>query len=72
MTIEEAKDFLRSLGFYTESLWTTYDVTSTYECTEEEALDILDKACNSEDVTERIFETIASIASHRGLKKIEE
>jgi hypothetical protein len=71
MTIQEAKDFLRSLGFYTECLWTTYDVTSSYECSEEEALSILDKACNSEDVTERIYETITSIASHRGLKKID-
>jgi hypothetical protein len=72
MTVEEAKDFLRSLGFYAENLWTTYDVTSSYECTEEEALEILDEACNRENVIQDIFNSIANIASHRGLKKIEE
>jgi hypothetical protein len=70
MTVEEAKDFLRSKGYYAECLWTTWDVKNMYKCAEEEALDILDKACNSEDVTERIYETIISIASYRGLTKI--
>lgn len=70
MTIEEAKDFLHSKGYYADCLWTTWDVQHLYECTEEEAQSILDGALNNEWITEQIFATIKDLAEDKGLTKI--
>ena len=36
--IEEAREFLKSKGYYVDNLWTIDDVQQTYECTDEEEL----------------------------------
>ena len=62
MTIEQAKLFLEEQGYYTECLWSIDDVQQTYECSNEDALKLLDKAFNTEWITEQIFGVIDDIA----------
>ena len=69
MTIQEAKLFLEKQGYYTESLWCVRDVKQTYQCTDEDALTLLDKVFNSEWVTEQIFGVIDDIAQEMELIK---
>ena len=68
MTIEEAKIFLEEQGYYTECLWSISDVQLGYECSDEEALKILDKAINSESTFDQIWFNIECEAMDRGLK----
>lgn len=70
MTIQEAKDFLQSQGYYVGNLWSTVDVTDMYPCTEEEAQFILDGALDNEGITEQIFASIKDLAEDKGLTKI--
>ena len=41
-SVEEAKASLTENGFYTGNLWCVEDVQAKFECTDEEALDVLD------------------------------
>ena len=41
MTTQEAKDFLRSEGYFVDNLWHVTDVQDKFECTDEEAQDVL-------------------------------
>jgi len=41
MTKQEAKDFLRSEGYFVDNLWHVTDVQDKFECTDEEAQDVL-------------------------------
>jgi hypothetical protein len=68
MTIEEAKKFLEEQGYYTECLWSIYDVQLGYECSDEEALKILDKAISCESTYDQIWFNIEYEAMDRGLK----
>ena len=42
LTIEGAKKFLKSKGYYTDCMWHTIDVTDIYKCDDEDAYEILD------------------------------
>ncbi len=52
--IEQAKAILKQHGYFVDNLWSTRDVTDRYECTEEQAYDVLDKALTNEWVMEQI------------------
>jgi len=56
--IEQAKAILREAGYCTGSLWHIKDVKQYHECTDEEAYDILEKALDSQWITEQIFKEI--------------
>ena len=71
-TVEEAKAFLTEQGYYTGNLWCVEDVQSRYECTEEEAQDVLDGALNNEATMEQIWFAINFHAENDGLKEKEE
>ena len=66
--IEEAKQVLAKNGYYTACLWTTFDVQNNFNCTDEEAMKVLDKVFNNEYVTEQIFDSIKIIADSMNLK----
>ncbi len=66
--IEEAKKLLRDNGYFVDSLWQTYDVTMNYDCTEEEAHEVLLGVFSNESVYDIIWETIKSEAEYMNLK----
>ena len=47
LTIESAKQFLKENGYYTDNLWQVDDVKSKFECTNDEAHEVLDGALNN-------------------------
>ena len=59
--IEEAKEFLKSKGYYVDNLWTIDDVK--YRCSKEEALKVIDTVMQSEWLVSNIFEMIEEEAS---------
>ena len=67
--IEEAREFLKSKGYYVDNLWTIDDVQSQYECTDEEAYTILDRTLQHEWTIENIFDMIDESAETYDLKR---
>ena len=66
--IEEAREFLKSKGYYVGNLWTIDDVQQTYECTDEEAMGLLDDVLQHEWLVENTFEMIGDFAEKYNLK----
>lgn len=67
MTIDQAKQVLKDAGFYTDNLWSIEDVKSQYECTDEQAYQVLDEAFNNDRAMEYIWEAIDSAANYNDL-----
>tara|TARA_R110000803_G_scaffold56959_3_gene114665 strand:+ start:9510 stop:9722 length:213 start_codon:yes stop_codon:yes gene_type:complete len=70
MTTQEAKDHLESKGFYVGNLWQVNDVQERFECTNEEAMDVLDSALTNDHTMELIHFSIREHASYDNLKEI--
>lgn len=70
--IEQAKQVLAKHGYYVASLWVNYDVQMNFECTNEQALEVLDKVLCSEAVVEYIFDSIKLQAEEMNLKPVED
>ena len=66
--IDKAKEFLKSKGYFTYTLWSTDDVAMNYDCTEEEAMEVLSRVFNNEWINEQIFDSITIIAESLNLK----
>lgn len=62
MTTKEAKDFLKSEGYFTDNLWHVSDVQENFECDEETAQNILYWALTSPTMIEYINDDISNIA----------
>jgi hypothetical protein len=56
--VTEALDYLESQGFYIKNLWHIQDVQDKFDCTEEEAFEVLEEAVSGEWVIEAINERI--------------
>ena len=69
--IEEAKKLLRDNGYFVDNLWQTCDVTMNYDCTEEEAQEVLRGAFNNESVYEQIWNAISYEAEYMELKHVD-
>lgn len=72
MTIQEAKDFLRSEGYFVDNLWHVTDVQDRFECDDETAQDILYSAFENEYVNQQIHSAITDEAVYDELKEKEE
>jgi hypothetical protein len=70
--IENAKNFLKDKGFYTDNLWSIHDVRSKFECTEEEAQYVIDKSLTNEATMEQIWLSIGIFGDMENLTPIEE
>ena len=66
--IEEAKQVLAKNGYFVAIMFTVDDVQNNFDCTDEEAMKVLDKVFNNEYVTEQIFDSIKIIANSMNLK----
>jgi hypothetical protein len=71
-TIEQAKQVLRDNGYYVDNLWSVEDVVSNYNCTDEEAQEVLDGALQNNATMEQIWYAINYHAEEIGLTKIEQ
>lgn len=49
------KGNLKKMGYYTDNLWCTADVTESYSCSEEDAQGILNIALKNSAVVDQIF-----------------
>ena len=59
-------------GYYTKNLWQTDDVMQNYDCTPEDAQELLDKVMTSEWIIEEIFVAINEVACGMFAPKIED
>ena len=66
--INNAKELLRKEGYYIDNLWRVWDVQERYNCEDNDAYEVLDKAVSSEYIQERIFELIDNITEDFKLK----
>lgn len=70
--IEEAKAFLKSQGFCSNNLWQIKDVKKNYDCTDEQAFEVLENALNNGGTVESIYEIIDDVCGELKLKKLKE
>ena len=69
---EQARLHLHEQGYQTDNLWHVYDVTSRFNCTDEQAHEVLTKALQNEWVVEQIHFAIGLTAEAMGLGEKEE
>lgn len=69
--IENAKQVLRENGYFVDNLWQTCDVKNSYECTEQEAYNVLYEVFDTDNVQQEISEMIWHIAETMNLKQID-
>lgn len=62
MKIREAKDVLKKHGYFVDNLWSVEDVTDRFECSDDDAQEILYRALTHPYIVERIHEIIQDIA----------
>jgi hypothetical protein len=73
ITEQQAKDTLEKMGYQVDNLWHIDDVKSRFECTDEEAMDVLIAALNNETTFEQIWYALEYEAEDEmGLTRIEE
>jgi hypothetical protein len=68
--IEKAKDILRKAGYYVDNLWQVDDVIGRYDCDEEDAQEVLDRALQNESVMNSIWSSIDHYAEEMKLQEI--
>jgi len=71
MTIEQAKQVLRDNGYFVDNLWNVSDVQVVFECTDEEAQEVLLASMTNEQTMEQIWYSIDEFGSMDNLKRNE-
>lgn len=71
-TIKQAKQVLRDNGYYVGNLWSVQDVIDNYNCTDDEAQEVLDGALQNNATMEQIWYAIHHHAEKQGLTKVEQ
>jgi len=66
-----AKATLRKNGYFVENLWSVHDVTDRYDCSPEDAQEVLNSALTNEYITEQIFLTIDDTCNELNIKLVE-
>ena len=69
LDIEDAKQTLRSAGYFVDNLWCVEDVMLNYDCTEEEAQEVLSNALQNDATMQQIWEAISYKAESMNLKR---
>ena len=68
----EARALLRKKGYFTDNLWTTDDVTENYDCTQEEAQQVLEMTLTNTATIEQIWYAIDDACDHLEIRKIKD
>jgi hypothetical protein len=66
--VEKARAILKQHGYFVDNLWSTQDVTDSYDCTEEQAQKVLLMALTNEWTIEKIFYAIADACDYLDIK----
>lgn len=66
--IEQAKDILRSEGYFVDNLWSVSDVKINYHCTEKQAQKILNEVLQYDAIYQLVWEGISYEADKINLK----
>ena len=69
MKVEEARQVLKDAGFQVANLWSLPDVMDNYECSEEEAMNLLEQTLTNDHVIESIWASMDIIADINGIKR---
>jgi hypothetical protein len=69
MTIEQAKQVLRDNGYFVDNLWNVTDVQVMFECTDEQAQEVLLASMTNEQTMEQIWYSIDEFGSMDNLKR---
>lgn len=67
MNVEEAKKVLRDNGYQVDNLWHVDDVRGMFNCTDEEAMDVLISALVNEATMNQIWYAIEFHGEDNGL-----
>jgi hypothetical protein len=67
-----ARAFLRSEGFFTETLWSVHDVLETHDCSRGKAYEVLEKVMSNDGIVDIIFVAINDMCSDLEIKKIKD
>jgi hypothetical protein len=70
--IEKAKQILRDAGYQVDNLWHIDDVQGNYNCTDEQAMEVLEGALMNDYVMETIFGVIDDEVNYLGLTRKED
>lgn len=68
--IEKAKEILENAGYYCGNLWQVEDVQSKFNCTDEEAYEVLDQALQNDATMEQIWFAIDFHGEDNELERI--
>ena len=61
---EDLMQELRLRGWCTQDMWHTDDVTAKYDCTSEQAMDVLEEVLSSDNYMESTFDAIDDQAEY--------
>lgn len=70
MTTEQAKQVLEDAGYYCGNLWKVEDVQGKFNCTDDEAYRVLDKALQNEATMDQIWFAISFHGEDNDLKRV--
>jgi muramoyltetrapeptide carboxypeptidase LdcA involved in peptidoglycan recycling len=70
--IEKAKQVLENAGYQVDNLWHIDDVKQNYNCTDEEAMEVLIEALGRDYIMETVFDIISLEAEEIGLTRKED
>jgi hypothetical protein len=67
--IQNAKDLLERAGYFVQNLWHIHDVKIHFDCTDEEAMYILEQSLGGEYMNELSYDLIKVIGTENKLKE---
>lgn len=70
--VEHAKEILKDNGFFVDNLWHIDDVKSKFDCTDEDAQEVLNSALTNDATMEQIWYAIGFHGEDEKLEPIEE
>ena len=70
--IINAKQTLEDAGYYIGNLYHVDDVKTYFDCTDAEAMEVLDSALENDGTAEQIWMAIRDVGDMMGLKEIDE
>jgi hypothetical protein len=69
LSVDDAKEILKSKGYFVDNLWHIDDVTSSWECSDTDAYKVLEMALTNGWTMQGISESIYLIAQDLNLER---
>jgi len=68
--VKQAKETLKKNGYFTDNLWSIEDVKDVFDCSDEEAKDVLRDALTNEGTMHHIWSAIRIIGQDKSLSEV--